>query len=337
MPKRILIIQTAFLGDAILCTSFVKATKELYPDSKIDILIIPQAVEIFENNPHINKIIIFPKRTLLMKLNSFFKLIKQMKTEQYDVVVSLKLSLTISFLMYLSGIPIRLGYPRQKLLTHTVTLPKKIPVYRRSLLLLKVISDREFIPKTEIFWTKEIDEQVCKYIKDYQEPGYNVIAIAPASIWQTKRWLPEYYSELISMLYQNYIQAVLIGGPDDRNLCQQIIQQANTPALNLAGYLSLKGSAALISKLPLLVTNDSAPLHLANAVETDVIAIFGPTVRDFGFYPFRPRDIVLEVPLPCRPCGKHGGNKCPQKHFKCMKDIKPELVKDAVMRLIMQS
>jgi len=97
-------------------------------------------------------------------------------------------------------------------------------------------------------------------------------------------------------------------------------------SINLAGDLTLLESAALISKVDLVVSNDSAPLHIANAVKTDVFTIFGPTVKEFGFYPYRKNDKIFEVDLECRPCGKHGGKECPLGHFKCMLEVKPEII-----------
>jgi len=82
--------------------------------------------------------------------------------------------------------------------------------------------------------------------------------------------------------------------------------------------------------MDLVVCNDSAPLHMANAVKTDVFAFFGPTVQKFGCYPYRNGDKMLEVELDCRPCGKHGGNQCPLNHHRCMLDVKPEAVYEEI-------
>ena len=131
---------------------------------------------------------------------------------------------------------------------------------------------------------------------------------------------------------------ILIGGPADNDIAGQVIDAATSSPINLVGKLSLRESALLIRHCQLLLTNDSAPLHLAVGVKTPVVAIFGPTVRDFGFYPYGKDDIVVEIDeLPCRPCGKHGGQQCPEGHFDCMRQITAaQVVKSIEKRLLNQ-
>ncbi len=231
----------------------------------------------------------------------------------------------------MAGIPNRLGFPRQKLLTMTIDLPKGVPVVKRYLRLMTALTDQVYDHQTELFWDDETDERVESEAGEFLRKHKTVIGIAPGSVWPTKRWLPVYFAELIRELDKRDVKAILIGGKEDFQLCQEIALLADSEALNIAGKLSLLGSAALIQKLKLILTNDSAPLHLANAVQTDVVAIFGPTVKRFGFYPFRANDRVVELDLGCRPCGKHGHKKCPLKHFNCMKNITPDTVLKEVL------
>lgn len=154
--------------------------------------------------------------------------------------------------------------------------------------------------------------------------------MAPGSIWFTKQWSRDGYRKLIRLLSQVGVQTVLVGGKEDFELCRMI--QTGSEAINIAGRLNLLESASVIQKTDLIVTNDSAPLHIGNAVKTDVVAIFGPTVQHFGFYPFRKNDQVIEVNLDCRPCGWHGGRRCPLKHHHCMQWITSDMVFEAVMR-----
>ncbi len=330
--NKVLILQTAFLGDAILSTSLPKALKEIYPNAVIDIVAIPETAEIFKLNPSIRKIHLFDKRNKLKKLPSFLKLCLSLRKEKYDLAISLQVYLTSSFLMLLSKIPIRIGYPRQRFTSHSIPFEKGTPVYSRSMVLLSLLTDQVFQPQTELFWDDNTEQTANNSLKSYNPNNDRIIGIAPGSVWNTKKWLPEYFSELIKLLSKNGIKAVLIGGKEDRKLCQNIIDTSGTDSLNLAGKLNLKGSAAVIQKLQLLISNDSAPLHIANAVKTDVIAIFGPTVKEFGFAPYRKNDEVIEVNLPCRPCGKHGSHECPENHFRCMKDIKPDNVYQTIVK-----
>ena len=149
--------------------------------------------------------------------------------------------------------------------------------------------------------------------------------MAPGSVWETKKWPERYFKELLqkSSDYSIY----LIGGADDFNLCQRLINESNHPnMINCAGKISILESCALIKEMNLVLCNDSAPLHMANAVKTDVFAFFGPTVKKFGCYPYRKNDKILEIDLDCRPCAKHGGNKCPLNHHNCMQEMKPDYV-----------
>jgi heptosyltransferase-2 len=155
------------------------------------------------------------------------------------------------------------------------------------------------------------------------------IALAPGSIWGTKRW--PYYPELAKLLADR--QVVVIGGKDDAALAEAILAAAPN-AKNSAGQLSLRESAALIQRAAALVTNDSSPLHLATAVGTRVLAIFGSTVPAFGYGPIRPGDLVAEISLDCRPCSSHGPHVCPLGHHKCMRDQTPDAILRAIRQLL---
>jgi heptosyltransferase-2 len=330
--QNILLLQTAFLGDAILTTPLIRALRKIYSDSKIDILATPQAGIVFRNNPHVNQIFFLNKKIWLKKIYSIVKVIFQIKKQNYDLAISIQSSLTSSLLMFLAGIPERLGFSRQKLLTQSLPHTKGLHKIQKILRLLELLTDKKFDMQTEIFWTKTEEEKSHQYVAPYKTQRMFLVGIAPGSIWNTKRWLQEYYTELVTMLEQQNIKVILIGGNDDYRLCRAI--KNGSESLNLAGSLTILESAALIEKLDLLITNDSAPLHIANAVKTDVIAIFGPTVKDFGFYPYRDHDKVIEVTLDCRPCGYHGGKKCPLKHHNCMKFIKPQTVFNEVIKIL---
>jgi heptosyltransferase-2 len=155
-------------------------------------------------------------------------------------------------------------------------------------------------------------------------PGFT--AIAPGSVWGTKRW--PYYSELVA---RTEGRVVIVGGKEDRPLAEAIVRSSSGKAVSAAGELTLRESAALISRARVLVTNDSAPLHLATATGTPVLALFGPTVPEFGFGPRGPGDVTLgHDELTCRPCSRHGPQACPLGHHRCMRDLSVEAVSRAM-------
>jgi len=158
-----------------------------------------------------------------------------------------------------------------------------------------------------------------------------IIALAPGSIWPTKRWPIDRYIDLAEMLVKDGFGVVVLGGEKDKALFEKISIKGVEV---FAGNTTLLESAALLKNCEALVTNDSAPLHFAVAVDTPVVAIFGATAPKFGFYPYNDDDIVIDRDLPCRPCTIHGGMKCPIGTFECMLDIDAKEVFNSVKRRI---
>ncbi len=329
--NKIVVIQTAFLGDVIMSTPLIRALREVFSSSEIDVLTIPETSIIFKECPYITNVLVFDKKKSWRKIVFFLELVFVLRKRNYDLAISIQGSLTSSLLMVLGGIPTRVGFARQKLVTISVTHEKGLHIRERYISLVKPFSNNNFDLQTEIFWSNDEQHKAQQIIQSFREKGRFLVGVAPGSVWNTKRWLKEYFVMLLSRLELKNIQVVLIGGSEDRFLCEEIIEKSKAKALNLAGRLSVLESAAVIQQLDLMITNDSAPLHIANAVQTDVIAIFGPTVRRFGCYPYRANDKMLEIDLYCRPCSKHGGKKCPEKHFRCMRDLKPAMVFEAII------
>lgn len=326
--KKILVIQTAFIGDAILSTAIFKGITKLLPNTEIDVLAIPQTSNLYKNNPHIKNVYEFDKRKLENRTSSFIKVLSLIRKNKYDLGISIQSSFTSSLLLFFGRIKFRIGYPRQKLLTHTIIPQKGLHIRKRVLRLLEPISKEKLSDQTELFWDEEANNKIAKVLE--HDKSKMKVALAPGSAQKTKQWPKEYFGELIKKMEDLDISTYLIGGNEDNELCDQIIDENKLSSTNLAGDLSILESAALLSKLNLVISNDSAPLHIANAVQTDVFAIFGPTVKSFGFYPYRDHDKILEVELECRPCGKHGGDKCPLDHFKCMRDLSPNFIFEEV-------
>lgn len=327
--ERILVVQTAFLGDVILSTPFFRALGEVFPKAKVDVVTIPSTRPLLQYHPGIRRIWTFEKRNLLRKGIDFFRLVHTFRKEKYDLAFSLQLHLTSSLLLLASGIPVRVGFRRQQLLTLPISLPKGLSVRERYLYLLSPWQDSGWDPRTELFWSSVEEYKASNVLQQFHSSGKFLLGIAPGSIWPTKRWPVDYYRILVGKLSGHGIDVFLFGGPGDFSLCEMV--RGKSRAVNLAGQLSVLESAALIQKCDLFISNDSAPMHMANAVGTPVIGIFGPTVRRFGCYPFGPYDEVLEIDLPCRPCSKHGTKRCPQGHFLCMREILPEKVFERVL------
>ena len=324
-PKKILIVQTAFIGDVIIITPLIKAVKKLYPLALLDVMVIPQTASVLENNPNINEIVLFDKRK--NKLVSFVKTLISLKNKKYDLAITPHSSVTTALLLKFANIPMRIGFDRwsaAKYLTHKVPHPDGIHKTKKNLSLLSVLTDKSFSNQTELFPTNEMLEKAESLIKNLKANSKKIIAIAPGSVWNTKRWGTDYYKQLANKLVENNFGIILIGSKEEKEICEEVLPSKN--GINLAGKLSLLESAAVISKSNLMICNDSGALHISNAVQTDVFAFFGPTVQTIGYFPFRESDFVFEREMECRPCGSHGGKECPLKHHNCMKMISPDEV-----------
>lgn len=324
-PTKILLVQTAFIGDVILITPLIRAIKELYPEAKLDVMVIPQTANVLENNPNINEIILFDKRK--NKISSFIKTLFKLRKEKYQVVLTPHSSMTTAMLIYLAQIPMRVGFDRwkaKKYLTHKVPHLDNQHKTTKNLELLKVFTEKTFSIQTELFPAGLSNSLLDKEINDLSKRTKSLIAIAPGSVWFTKRWPIEHYNELSNKLLNSNFGIVLLGSKDEKIICDRIEKHDNL--INLAGELTLLESASVIDKCSLIICNDSGALHIANAMQTDVFAFFGPTVKSIGYYPFRESDFIFEMEMECRPCGSHGGNVCPLDHHNCMKLISPETV-----------
>lgn len=325
--QRILMIQTAFVGDVILITPLIRATKALFPDAEIDVAVVPQSQGVLVNNPYIRKIIPFDKRK--NKLVAFWRTVRVLRENKYDLAISPHSSTTTAFLMLFGGVKTRLGFDRgvaARLLTHKVPHLNNVHKIEKNLHLLSVFSDRKFSLQTELFPDEAKMTRARTIIEPRHFQDQPIIAVAPGSVWFTKRWPAEHYIKLTQLLFQARFNLIFIGAGDERELCQHIIQQAGAVAINLAGKTDVLESAAVIAHCDLIICNDSGALHIANAMKTDVMAFFGPTVPSFGYFPYRDNDLVFERDLECRPCGSHGGKQCPLGHHRCMKEIRPEMV-----------
>ncbi len=330
--KNILVIQTAFLGDVILITPLIRAVKQIFPQAEIDVLVVPQDGAVLDNNPNIHSVIGFDKRE--NKLKAFWQTMRILRRNKYDLAIAPHSSVTTAYLMLLSGIKERLGFDRwhaSKYLTMKVPHPDGVHKIERLLELLKPFSDKNFPIQTEIFPAEKDKQKAKELLAGLKSRKSKIIAIAPGSVWFTKRWPEEHYIELLKMLGEKDYHPVFIGAADEREICDRIINTAGIKALNVAGKTSILESAALIEQSDLMICNDSGPLHIANAVKTDVFVFFGPTTRKFGYYPYRENDKIFEVELSCRPCGSHGSNECPLKHFECMRKITPQSVMEQVI------
>ncbi len=276
-----------------------------------------------------------------MGFPGFRKQIKILRSHRYDLAIVPHRSLRSALLVRLAEIPVRIGFSTSAgsfFFTQTVPYDSSSHEVDRNLSLLRAIGitvDGRPFPD---LYPNDSDRRIVDDLLSKKKfiVSHQTIGIAPGSVWNTKRWLPERFQELIRLLTDRQCSVVLIGGKDDVALCDAILQSIqNKNVISTAGELTFLQSAELIHRCRVLVSNDSAPMHLALAVRTPVVAIFGPTVPQFGFAPYGTSDTIVEISgLSCRPCSIHGSATCPIKTFDCMVNISAETVLQAVVRVM---
>ncbi len=208
----------------------------------------------------------------------------------------------------------------------------------RNLSLLSAFRSASYRREPPRLYPSEADRKKIDRLLVELEVGHpeNLVAVAPGTIWNTKRWHKERFASLAVNLDEAGLETILIGGPEDEQLCRDVrTLSGSSRVYDASGMLSLLQSAELLRRCKILVCNDSAPLHLATAVGTPVVAVFGATVPAFGFGPSGPFDTVVETKgLKCRPCSIHGGDKCPIGTFDCMNDITHDRVFRTAMEVL---
>jgi len=324
LSSPVLVVQTAFLGDVVLTTPLLAALAARA--GPVDVVTTPLAAPLLETHPAVRKVIPYDKRGRERGWAGVRELAGRLRSERYAQAYLPHRSLRTAALAFLARIPSRIGFSGvwSFLYTEARTKPRTGHEADRLLALAKE-APGAYPPHLR---PDGADEQVAGGLVDRP-----FVALAPGSIWGSKRW--PYYGELAARLAAS-VPVVIVGGADDAGLGEEIQTAANggkgrQRVVNACGKLTLRQSAALIGKATLLVTNDSAPLHLATAMGTPVVALFGPTVTEFGFGPFRAGDVALGVDgLLCRPCSSHGPPQCPLGHHRCMRELTVSAVITAI-------
>lgn len=350
---KILIIQTAFLGDLILTTSFFREVKNKFKDAEIHLIVNKGTEDILAGNPNISKVISFDKAKVKKSIFYFMSFIKNLRKEKFGLCISPHFSHRSSIISFLSGAKERIGYHESGFsFLHTKKISRPIHGKHEVDKLFSLIheSPENFSlekKRPELFFPAERISRI-KDILDSRRLNKNYIVLAPSSIWETKRMPTEKFQELFSLISHNTnFPILLVGSKKDEILCENIIERRypEIPTkesksiadriFNLAGKTDLVELSYLISKAKVIVSNDSSPIHFASAHNIPTIMIYGATIPDFGYSTLVDKQYLAQVEgLPCRPCGIHGGKFCPEKHFKCMKEQNVEIMFQKLMQFI---
>jgi heptosyltransferase-2 len=334
--RRFLVVQTAFIGDVVLTLPLVQQLHASFPGAQVTFVAIPAAAEVLRNHPAIHEIIPYDKRGGDAGIAGIVRLARRLRNGAPDVAIVPHRSLRSAILTRLAAVPRRIGFSTSAapwLFTDNVAYEKNAHEIDRNLSLLKPLGIKAPDGLLPDLYPGDGDKESIKttLLTSSFLPALHrktLIALAPGSVWNTKRWPGEHFIALGRLLIREGISLVLIGGREDAGLCADIAETLGREnALNTAGQTTLLQSAELLRQCVLLVSNDSAPMHLAVGVRTPVVAIFGATVPGFGFAPRGKHDVIIGLDgLACRPCSIHGGRQCPIRTFVCMNDLSPEVV-----------
>ncbi|MDL2210172.1 lipopolysaccharide heptosyltransferase II [Desulfovibrio sp. OttesenSCG-928-O18] len=342
--NKIGVWNTAFLGDAILTLPLLQTLRAAYPDAVIDFWVRKGFGGLFRAHPAINTVYEYDKRGKDKGALHAMRLGRSLARERYALWISAHASLRSALVSRLTGAGMRIGYakPASNALFYTHVVPRRFSELEeierlQQLLIPQDLAARGVEPAAwpEIVLPGSARDAAEAYWTTLAENGQRpVLGLHPGSIWGTKRWPVEYFAAVAVNAAHEGAHVLVFGGPGEEIMAEDVAAQARKAlspgeaalVVNLAGTLSLTELAAYIGRLDCYVTNDSGPMHLAWPQKTPVTAMFGPTVRELGFFPRGASATVMELPLPCRPCGLHGPQTCPQGHHKCMRDMTPDMV-----------
>ncbi|MFC1692869.1 glycosyltransferase family 9 protein [Candidatus Latescibacterota bacterium] len=331
MPA-IAIIQTAFIGDVVLATPLFESARVSRPDDTIVAVVRADCENLLENNPFIDELLVWDKHGRDRGLTGIIRMGKLLGT--YDVTTAIipHRSLRSALAARISGAGVRVGFAKGggKLL-HNVCVPyhRGIHEVERNFMLARAAGLKTDGFKPAIF----PDDDDRKVIDDILQGMESYCVIAPGSVWPTKMWPAESYAETGAVYAGRDMGVVLSGSIGDSEVCKMI--SARIPgSVSVAGLLTLRQSAELYRRSEFVLTGDTAPQHIAAAAGARIFSIFGPTVRDFGFWPYTERGVVIEENVDCRPCGVHGHKRCPEGTHRCMLSINSDKVIVTIDRMI---
>lgn len=315
-PNQILVMQTAFIGDAILATAVLEKLHATFPNAQIDYLVRKGNESLFKGHPFLREVLVRDKS--LGKIKSLGQILSKIRSKNYDWVINLHRYMSSGIIAALSKGKYRCGFDANPLswtyhhkVPHQIWMGEDSPheIERNQSVIEHLTDAQSARPK---LYPAASDFEAVKMDSPY-------VCIAPTSVWFTKQWPAAKWVELIQSFPES-LTVCLIGAPGDREACEAIASQSIHPkTIVFAGKHNLLQSAALIAGAKMNYVNDSGPMHLASAMNAPVTAIFCSTIPAFGFGPRSDQSFLWEtkLDLSCRPCGLHGFKVCPRGHFKC--------------------
>lgn len=335
---NILVIQTAFLGDAILTLPMIQELKKKNSESILDVLANPSTEIIFSSSSYVDNVIVIDKREKHKSIKRLNNFIKELREKSYSIIYSPHRSFRSAYITIKLGVRETYGFDNSsfKYAYKNIVKYKQTDheVQRNLELIGEDTKDKSWKISPEIIIAETEKEKVTDILSS-NKIDTEFIAVAPGSVWETKRYPKEYYSEVIKSLIAKNEKVVLIGGENDKLLCDEIAFNTNDKVKNLAGEFSVTETIQLLGSAKLLITNDSAPTHMGMCADIPVLTIYCSTAPGFGFYPYNNKSRYLSYDkLDCKPCGIHGYKECPVKSFDCGYKLIPKDILKEVEKML---
>jgi heptosyltransferase-2 len=328
---RVLCVRFSSIGDVLLTTPLLRALHHRHPEAELYFVTKRAMAPLVMENPHLTQVVALEPGERITDLAR--RLRAMGPTQGLDLhgsVRSAALRLLVPCLWS--------GYSKRKF-ARTALIAAKINLYGRHV----PVPERYFeAARTagldvepdggppEFFLEPAARERIARWLTERGLEGRPFAAVAPGAAHATKRWPIRHWQALIEQLRQQGYGVVAVGGSGDRELAGEL----GAGVVNAAGEFTLQETGACLARAAVLVSGDTGVMHMATGVGTRVVALFGPTVELFGFFPYGSRATVLERDLSCRPCSAMGTERCPLGHHRCLEDLLPDQVAAAVQRLV---
>ena len=317
---KILIVQTSFLGDTILSTPVIASVKQIYPDAELWMMTTPPSTRLIERDPLLDGVIAYDKRGKDAGLKGLFAMAGRIKAMKFDLVYALHRSYRTSVLLWLSRVPMRIGFRGAgfSFLYHQ-TYARNMEDHDvvRNLSILKGWGDPSSFPGDMRLFSPPASALGDATRTLLPKEPYAVLV--PGSAWETKRWHAGGFRKTALFLRDKGLRIVLHGAPDEAAISRRVAEGLD--AVDLTGRSSISDALYIVERAKLVVCNDSMSLHMASAFKIPTVAIFCATSPSQGFGPWKNNARVVEKKLDCKPCGRHGGRRCPNGTEACMKEV----------------
>lgn len=321
---RLLVAQSGFLGDVVLTTPLIAELRRRLSPESLTVLTTPQARPLLEHHPAIDQVLVDAKRTEGKGPLGLLKAAQQLRQKRFTLAVAAHKSMRTALLLTLAGIPQRIGFrqsPGWFLYHRTAVRDRDRHEVERILCLIRAFGaepeECERQPFVDYGAAAHTHAQTLLQASGIREQD-PLFVVCPGSVWPTKRWTVTGFATLVKRLNGTYGKVLICGGPDDAPVAQAVNEQAGSRGVNVAGQADLQTFIALIDRAQVVISNDSAPMHIAVARKTPVVALFCATTPSLGYGPYSSRAIVIEKKdLFCRPCSRHGTVTCPRGTDEC--------------------